>query len=234
MEITIAYIFPDLLNLYGDRGNILALKKRLEDRNITANIKECFDEKEIDFDEFDIIYLGGGSERSVNLALKKLCKIKDKIKEYAEKGKVILGCTSGYEMLGNYIEHEKGKTECLGILDIHTLVSKKKFIGNIIIKSSYLGCDIAGFENHNSKIINSSYKTLGSITKCSSGRQGDEGVIYKNVIATHIYGPVLPKNPVLTDYLISKALEFKYGECELCKLDDTIEMNAHNFVKTIL
>lgn len=234
MEITVAYIFPDLLNLYGDRGNIITLKKRLEDRNITVNIKEYTATSEIDFDEIDILYIGGGSERSVRLALKRLSEIKDRLKDYAEKGKVILACASGYEMLGNYIENEEEKTECLGILDIHTKTLKKKFIGDIIIQSSHLGCDIAGFENHSAKITNTSHTPLGSITKSSSKRQGDEGVIYKNVIGTHIYGPVLPKNPVLADYIISKALENKYGEYEICALDDTIEMNAHNFVKTIV
>ena len=121
MEITVAYLYPDLLNLYGDRGNIIALKNRLEARDIKANVKEYALTDNIDFGEIDILYIGGGSERSEALALNRLLELKEELKEYIENGGVTLAVCSGYEMLGKHIKDSKESRECLGILDIHTI-----------------------------------------------------------------------------------------------------------------
>ena len=232
MEIKLAYLFPDLLNLYGDRGNIITLKKRLEDRGITANVKEYSLEDEVDFKEIDILYIGGGSERSEELALKRLKELKDGIKEYAEDGGVVLAVCSGYEMLGKYIK-KKDKKEALGILDIYTEYGKKRMIGDLVLQSDAFG-NVAGFENRYGKVNTGSLAPLGTVIHSTSGRKDTEGVVYKNVIATHLHGPILPKNPGLADHLIKCALEKKYGKAELKELDDTLEIKANEYIVNML
>lgn len=232
MEIKIAYMYPDLLNLYGDRGNIITLKKRLEDRGIAAVVQEYSIEETPDFSEIDILYIGGGSERSEELSMKSLMKLKDQIKSYAENGGVILAVCSGYEMLGKYIKKSE-KTEALGILDIHTEYSKKRMIGDLVLHNEVFG-DIAGFENRHGRVIANKLTPLGKVTHSVSGRKDNEGVIYKNVIATHLHGPLLPKNPKIADHLIKCALEKKYGKSELTKLDDTLEIKANEYIVNML
>ncbi len=231
MEITLAYLYPDLLNLYGDSGNITVLAKRLKDRGIKAIIKEYSPEDDIDFENTDILYIGGGSERSEELALKRLMELKDEIKAYAENGGVILAVCSGYEMLGKYIK-KQDKKEALGILDIHTEYSKKRMIGDVVLQSELFGT-VAGFENRYGR-VSSSLPALGKVSLSSSGRNDSEGAIYKNVIGTHLHGPILPKNPKIADYLIKQALEKKYGKAELKDLDDTLENKANEYIVNML
>jgi len=232
MEITVAYLYPDLLNLYGDRGNIITLKKRLEDRGIEANIREYAPEDDINFNEIDILYIGGGSERSEETALKKLMEFKSKLKEYAENGGVILGVCSGYEMLGKYIKKDKKKTDTLDIVDMYTEYGKKRMIGDVVLQSDTFG-SVAGFENRYGKVVSKSLTPLGRVSLSTSGRKDNEGVMYKNVIGTHLHGPLLPKNPKIADHLIGCALERKYGKSELKELDDTLETKANEYIKTL-
>ncbi len=232
MEITVAYLFPDLLNLYGDKGNILTLKKRLSDRDITPIIKEYSIEDEIDFENIDILYIGGGSERSEELALKRLMEHKEKLVAYAEKGGVILGVCSGYEMLGKQIKKGKETKTALSILDISTEYGKKRMIGDVVLQSDKFGT-VAGFENRYGSVSTGSVSPLGKVSNAKSGRKDTEGVACKNIVATHLHGPVLPKNPKLADYLIKQALERKYGKAELKDLDDTLENKANEYIKTL-
>ncbi len=228
MEISIAYLYPNLMNLYGDRGNIITLKKRLEDRGIGAKITEYSLEDNIDFEKTDILYIGGGSERSESLVLKKLMEFKEDIKGYVENGGVLLAVCSGYEMLGKYIKTDKEKKDALGILDIHTEYRKKRIIGDVILESELFGF-VAGFENRYGKVSTGTYAPLGCVSKASSKRNDSEGVIYKNTIGTHLHGPLLPKNPKIADYLIGLAMKKKYNTSELAALDDTLEMKANEF-----
>lgn len=232
MEITIAYLFPDLLNLYGDKGNIIALRKRLKDRGIEPIVKHYSVDDAIDFNGTDILYIGGGSERSEEIALKRLMELKEDIKAYAENGGVILGVCSGYEMLGNYIKTGKTKKDALGILDIHTDYGKKRMIGDVILESGDFG-SIAGFENRYGEVSANGLTPLGKVQHAKSGRSNTEGVIHKNIVATHLHGPILPKNPRLADFLIKKALENKYGKAEIKDLDDSMEIKANEYIKTL-
>lgn len=232
MEITVAYLFPDLLNLYGDKGNILTLKKRLADRDITPIIKEYSIEDEIDFENIDILYIGGGSERSEELALKRLMELKQELISYAEKGGVILGVCSGYEMLGKQIKKGKETKTALGILDISTEYGKKRMIGDVVLESELFGF-VAGFENRYGKVTLGSKSPIGRVVKAKSERKDSEGVVTKNIVATHLHGPLLPKNPRLADYLIKQALENKYGKTEIKDLDDTLENKANEYIKTL-
>ena len=232
MKLNIAHLFPDLLNLYGDKGNITALKKRLEWRNIEAEVKEYKIGDEMNFENTDIILLGGGSDREQLSVLACLSDHKDKLVEYIEADGVLLAICGGFEMLGKYSYFNNEKADCLGILDICTENSKTRFTENVILETSFLEKPVVGFENHSGRININNLMSLGTVV-CGNGNNGSdktEGVMYKNVIGTNLHGPLLPKNPHLCDYIIKKALQNKYGEVELKDLDDSIEIAANDYI----
>ena len=230
MKITIAHLYPRMLNLYGDMGNIMALKHRLTARGIEAEIKTFDIEDEIDFSSLDIVFIGGGGDKEQLSVSKRLCEIKEDLREYVESGGVLLGVCGGFEVLGKYYKIGDTINEGAGILDIATEYNDKRVIGNVVLQSELLGTTVVGFENHNGRVDIGNHVSLGKVL-CGNGHRGDgaEGVVYKNVIATYLHGPLLPKNHVLTDYLISKAIERKYGQCNLAPIDDTAEISAHDY-----
>lgn len=232
MEINIAHLYPDLLNLYGDRGNIITLKRRLEQRGIEANVKEYELNDKIDFNNTDIIFVGGGSDREQTLVCKRLCEMRESIKSYAEDGGSIVAVCGGYQLLGNYYKLNNETVEGIGLLDIYTEQGKNRLIGNIILESELTGSTIVGFENHGGRTEINGWAPLGKVLygHGNNGTDGTEGVIYKNVIATYLHGPLLPKNPHLCDYIIKNALTKKYGDVTLSPLDDKEEIAANDYI----
>lgn len=232
MEISIAHLYPDLLNLYGDRGNIITLKRRLESRGISAKITEYELNGKIDFLNTDIIFIGGGSDREQLLVCKRLCEMKNDIRSYAEDGGSILAVCGGYQLLGNYYKMNDEKIEGIGLLDIYTEQGKGRLIGNIVLESELTGSTVVGFENHGGRTYIGNHTPLGKVVYGHGNidDKGYEGVVYKNVIATYLHGPLLPKNPKLADYILKCALDKKYGKSELCGLDDTEENMAHDYI----
>jgi hypothetical protein len=223
MKITIGHLFPDLLNLYGDRGNIQCMVKRLQWRNIEAEVKSYSIDDEIDFKSLDIVLLGGGSDREQMLVCNRLKEIKDDFKAYVENNGVVIAICGGYQLLGKYYETDDGKIDGLDIVDIYTVQEKGRLINNIFIQSELFDMPIVGFNNN---------KPLGKVVfgKGNNGKSGYEGVVYKNVIGTYLHGPLLPKNPQLCDYLLTKALERKYGEVNLAPLPDEEEKAANKYI----
>lgn len=235
-KINILHLYPDLLNLYGDKGNIECMRKRLQWRNIDAEVTECTLENEaVDFENADIIFLGGGGNREQEVVLSRLMKYKKAFSDFVESGKVMLAVCGGYHMTGKYYSADGIKTEALGILDIFTETSgsEKRLIGNAVLKSNTLKCPIVGFENHSGRTQIGSYTPLGDvILGCGNdGKSGKEGVCYKNLIGTNLHGPLLPKNPELCDYILKSALKFKYSSfSEFENLDDRLENAANNYI----
>ena len=126
MKITIGHFYPDLLNLYGDRGNILAIKKRCEWREIETEVKEFSIDDEVDFSGLDIVFLGGGSDREQLIVCKRLKEIQKDILDYVQDNGVILAVCGGYQLLGHYYQLEKEKIEGLSVLDIYTIAGQKR------------------------------------------------------------------------------------------------------------
>ncbi len=234
MKIVIGHLFPDLLNLYGDRGNIQCMVQRLKWRGIEAEVKTFGIDDEIDFTKLDIVLLGGGSDREQMLVCNRLMEIKKEIKEYTEDNGVVLAICGGYQLLGKYYETDRGKIDGLDIVDIYTVQEKGRLINNIFIKSDLFDMPIVGFENHGGRTYINDNKPLGKVVfgKGNNGKSGYEGVVYKNVIGTYLHGPLLPKNPQLCDYLLSKAIERKYGKdsAVLSPLPDTEEKEANKYI----
>ncbi len=225
-KINILHLYSDLLNMYGDKGNISALSSRLKWRNIEAEVTAKNEGEDINLDDIDIILLGGGADKEEAVVRNELFKIKDKLSEFIENDGVLLALCGGLSHLGKYIEAPSGKTECLGIFDIYTKIEEKRAIGNVVLHTDLFKQKIVGFENHNGRIDTGGYKTLG---KRENGER--EGFIYKNVIGTYLHGPLLPKNPMLCDYVLNKALIKKYPDFEgLEILNDELENMANDYI----
>lgn len=233
MKLTIGHLYPDLLNLYGDRGNIQCFRKRLEWRKIEAEVIPFLSDDKIDFTKLDIVLLGGGSDREQELVCKYLVEIKQDFKDYVENNGVVLAVCGGYQLLGKYYKTDKKVIEGLDILDIYTEWEPERLIRNIILNSPLFENPITGFENHGGRTYIGSHTPLGKVFfgLGNTGKSGYEGVVYKNVIATYLHGPLLPKNPEICDYLLERALKRKYGkDISLEKLPDKLEHKANEYI----
>ncbi|MBS5195644.1 MAG: glutamine amidotransferase [Clostridiales bacterium] len=233
MKLTIGHLYPDLLNLYGDRGNIQCLMKRCLWRGIEAETIAFELDDNIDFSNLDIVLLGGGSDREQMLVCEKLKEIQKDFKEYVEQGGVVIAICGGYQLLGNYYKTEEGIIEGLSLVDMYTEQGENRLIDNIVLQSELFDMPIVGFENHGGRTFIGENKPLGKVLYGSGndGKSGYEGVVYKNVIGTYLHGPLLPKNPQLADELILRALKKKYGEdVTLSPLDDSQEKAANDYI----
>ena len=219
-----------MLNLYGDRGNIIALTERMQARGIETVTDSVTMGKSFNADDYDILFIGGGQDFEQDVLLSDLNKGKDvQINKAIHSGTVMLAICGGYQMLGKYYKTYDGKMlEYMGALDFYTQGKEERMIGNYAFKTKE-GIEIVGFENHSGRTyLGSGVKPLGKVIKGygNNGEDGTEGVRYKNTFGTYSHGPILPKNPDFADLLISKAVENKYGKTELPPLDDTLEAKA--------
>lgn len=233
MKLTIGHLYPDLLNLYGDRVNIQCLMKRCLWRGIEAETIAFELDDKIDFSNLDIVLLGGGSDREQMLVCEKLKEIQKDFKEYVEQGGVVIAICGGYQLLGNYYKTDMGTIEGLSLVDMYTEQGEDRLIDNIVLQSELFDMPIVGFENHGGRTFIGKNKPLGKVLYGSGndGKSGYEGVVYKNVIGTYLHGPLLPKNPQLADELILRALKKKYGEdVTLSPLDDSQERAANDYI----
>ena len=201
MKITIGHLYPDLLNLYGDRGNIQCLMKRCLWRGIEAETIAYELDDRIDFSKLDIVLLGGGSDREQMLVCEKLKEIQKDFKAYVEDNGVVIAICGGYQLLGNYYKTDQGMIEGLKLVDMSTEQGKGRLIGNIVMQSDLFDMPIVGFENHGGRTTIGNNRSLGKVLSGygNDGQSGEEGVVYKNVIGTYLHGPLLPKNPQLAD-----------------------------------
>lgn len=237
MNIGIVHLYPDLLNLYGDKGNIECMKKRLIWRGIDVTVSRCTCENdEIDFENADIIFVGGGSDREQEIVCERLLKKKHELTEFVENGGTLVAVCGGYQLLGKYYQTPDKKIEGLGILAICTEAVKgaPRLIGNIVLESSELSMKIVGFENHGGRTRIGSHTPLGKVVKGfgNDGESGFEGVVYKNLIGTYLHGPLFLKNPELCDKVLLGALKKKYGDgVVLAPLDDSLEIRANKYME---
>jgi len=234
LKISICHLYPDLLNIYGDMGNILALKNRLEWRDIEVEITNVTAGGRVNYKKHDIYFIGGGQDREQTLASLELQKNKDAIQKAAfDNNAVFLAICGGYQLLGHYYQPYNGdKLSGIELLDIYTEASEKRFIGNVTAKANFLkDKTIVGFENHSGlTYLNEGAEPFVKV-KIGNGNNGKdktEGARFKNVFGTYLHGPLLPKNPAFCDYLISLALKKRY-DCDipLLKLNDDIETFTH-------
>ena len=239
MELNICHLYPDILNLYGDRGNIITMKRRLESRGISVNVDECSIGQPLDVDKYDIFFIGGGQDFEQEILMHDLKGEKTaELKAAIEDGVPVLAICGGYQMLGQYYKTWDGKQcDFTGALDLYTVGSEQRMIGNYMFTCDEANCKIVGFENHSGKTyLGSGVKPLGKVLEGygNNGEDGTEGARYKNVFASYSHGCLLPKNPKLADLILKLALERKYGKVELPPLADEFETAAHNYMEARL
>ena len=231
-EIKLLYLYPDMLELYGDYGNIQVLKYRLEKRGINLIVdKYSLEDEAPNFNSYDIVFAGGGADNEQSILAEDLIKYRDNIKEAVDNGVFFLLICGAYQLFGKYYKGvEANIIPGLGIFDYYTEAiedRKNRCIGNIVIKTKIgdIETEVIGFENHGGQTYNIE-KPFGQVIVGNGNKFGDteEGFFRKNVIATYLHGPLLSKNPVIADYIISYSLERKYKEkIGLEQLDDTFE-----------
>ena len=234
MELKIYHMYPDLLNLYGDLGNVTCLKQRCQWRGIDVEVVGFSMNQEVPLNEGDLFFIGGGSDRGQNIVYSHLLKYTREMGDLIEDGAPVLAICGGYQLLGEkYIDADGNDVPGLGIFDYQTHSEEGRLIGNIIIENS-LGLSpktLVGFENHGGRTYHD-HQALGKVRVGygNNGKDREEGMVYQNCIGTYLHGPLLPKNPHLADYLILKALERKYCLKELSSLEDHLELAAHEKV----
>lgn len=229
-KIVIGYLYPELMNIYGDTGNIICLSKRCEWRGIEVEVKNISLNDPLKEGDCDLFFFGGGQDQSQIPVAKDLKDKSDVLRKEIESGIPLLSICGGYQLLGEYYQPFEGaRLQGAGIFPVYTKASNDRMIGNIIIESKF--GKLVGFENHSGKTyIKDNSKSLGDVIKGfgNNGEDKSEGCIHKNAIGCYMHGSLLPKNPELADWLIKKALEFKSGEkIELKPLHDELEAKAH-------
>lgn len=237
MKIKILHLFPDLLDWYFDSGNILCMRKRLEWRKIDCEVISVRqNDPFVDLSDIDIILIGGGVDDSQRYACKSLLGYKNELNRYIDDEGSLLAICGGYQLLGNYYKLRDETIKGLEILDICTEIHDGRLVGDVILETDFLKKPynfVVGFENHGGRTYIGSHKPFGKVIygNGNSDKCGYDGVIYKNLIGTYLHGPLLPKNPALCDCILTNALKRRYKNFEkLIPLDDTLELQAHNFI----
>ena len=232
MKIQIAHLYPDLLNLYGDRGNIQCMVMRCRWRGIEAEVKEYRLQDAVDFSGTDIVLLGGGSDREQQIVCTKLQDIREDFHSYVEDGGTVLAVCGGYQLLGHYYDTPDGRMKGLSLADLYTEQGEPRLISNVVLQNEELPYEIVGFENHGGRTFIGDNRPFGRVVYGygNNGEDGREGILYKNVTGTYLHGPLLPKNPHVCDRILRSALERKYGDTELALLDDTQERKANQYI----
>ncbi len=225
-KLKLGHLYPKLLNIYGDIGNIITLKKRCEWRGIDLEIDEINVGDKIS--NHDIYFIGGGQDLQQIEVSKELQKHKEFLISERENMAVFLGICGGYQLLGHYYQPHNGE-KLLGIslLDAYTIAGNKRFIGNVTVKSDFVEPNtLVGFENHSGlTYLEGDTEPIGTVVigNGNNGKDKTEGARYKNVFGTYMHGSFLPKNPQFADYLIELALGSKPEPIE-----DNIEILTHN------
>ena len=219
-ELKLLYLYPDMLDLYGDYGNIQVLKYRCEKRDINLIVDEYRVEDSMpDFSQYDIVFAGGGADNEQSILASDLVNCKDNIKSAVENGTFFLLICGAYQLFGKYYKGVDGnKIPGLEIFDYYTEAiedRKKRCIGNIVTMAKINGknTEVIGFENHGGQTYGVE-TPFGKVLSGNGNKFGDkeEGFFIKNVIATYLHGPILSKNPKITDYIIKYSLDRKYQD----------------------
>jgi lipid II isoglutaminyl synthase (glutamine-hydrolysing) len=228
-ELRVCALYPDLMNIYADRGNMLMLERRCAWRGIGFRLGAAGLGEAIDPDA-DLFYIGGGQDRDQALCARDLATVKrDALHAAADAGKVVLAVCGGYQLLGHSYELGEEELPGVGLVDLHTVREPgPRLIGNVAIEVELHGepTVLAGFENHGGRTyLWAGAQPLGRVLSGhgNNGRDGFEGVRRDNVIGTYLHGPLLPKNAHFADWLIATAL----GLERLAPLEDALEDDAH-------
>ncbi len=236
--LRVTHLYPRLMNIYGDRGNIMCLRHRCEARGIGFELTELGTGDRFDPSTCDLIFAGGAQDREQRGVVDDLMATKaEAVREAVESGVAMLAVCGAYQLFGRFYREANGnELPGVGVFDLYTEhpgESTKRCIGNIVAEWQAPGGvpqTIVGFENHGGRThLGASVRPLATVRHGfgNNGQDRTEGSVYKNAIGTYIHGSLLPKNPALADHVIRLALERRYPGVELAPIDDRAEMRAH-------
>jgi CobQ-like glutamine amidotransferase family enzyme len=221
-QITLLQLYPKDMNIYGDWGNVLVLKRRLEWHGYSVKLVE-YNQGDKFPENIDLVIGGGGQDSGQDNVQSDLLSIGKNLHDLANADVPMLMICGLYQLFGKFFKASDGHTiEGIGLLDIETHAGPERLIGNIITKSSEFG-EVIGYENHSGlTFLGKGVRPLGHVIKGggNNGQDETEGARYKNVIASYMHGSLLPKNPLLADFLIEKAITRKGGEFTPTVVDD--------------
>jgi lipid II isoglutaminyl synthase (glutamine-hydrolysing) len=241
MELRLLALYPEQMNIYADRGNIIFLRRRCEWRGIGFSYAAAGSGDGFDPAAHDLLYLGGGQDRDQRaVAADMVASKREALAAAVEDSAVLLAVCGGYQLLGHNYQLGEERLPGLGLADLETVREPgKRLIGNVAIEAD-LGTGprtIAGFENHGGRTyLGAGEQPLGRVLKGfgNNGGDGFEGVLRGNMLGTYLHGPLLPKNSWLADRLIVLALERRYGRSvELDPLDDRLELAAEECARAV-
>ncbi|MDQ6898869.1 MAG: glutamine amidotransferase [Candidatus Dormibacteraeota bacterium] len=233
--LTIGWLYSDLMNIYGDRGNIQTLVQRARWRGFDARVLELGKGVSEGIEAVDVFFFGGGQDKEQELVYDDLLETKAiQLASAMQRGAAFLAVCGGYQLLGHYYQTAQGeRLPGIGLLDIRTVAGDKRCIGDVVIESdAELGLQpstLVGFENHSGRTyLGDGVRPLGRVRRGNgnNGEDSSEGAVSGNIFGTYLHGSLLPKNPHLTDLILSRALQRG-----LDPLDDTLELRAHNWIK---
>ena len=232
--IRVAHLYPGVMNIYGDRGNVIALRYRCEARGIAFSVTDVNIGDPFDPAAFDLVLIGGGQDLEQRRIADDLVAKGGALREAIDDGMPALAVCGGFQLFGHrYIDHEGGIIPGIGVFDLETRhpgPRADRCIGDVVLATD-LG-QVVGFENHGGRtFLGPSAKPFGLVVRGfgNNAEDGGEGARYRNAIGTYLHGSLLPKNPALADELILAALRRRYGDAAaLPPLDDAAETRAHN------
>ena len=213
MTITIAYLYYDILNLYGESGNLKILKYALEKSGYKVIIKFVTVDDILEFDTYDLVYMGMGIPENFNIIIKHLKKYKKDIKSYIENNKVFISTGNSYELFGKYIDLDNNHINTLGIFNFTSKIQDNRLVSEVSAKCKLFDEEIIGFLN--TTTFNNNHKH-SFLTYNLNDKVINEGVLYKNFIGTYVVGPILARNPLLLEYVIK--LLIKDNNYKLCDI----------------
>jgi CobQ-like glutamine amidotransferase family enzyme len=236
--LRLVHLYPDLMSVYGDRGNVLALVRRAEWRGIPIQVQELSIGDELDAGEVDLIFFGGGQDREQSVVSPDFLQQKAAaVCEAVHDGAALLSVCGGYQLLGSsYTTVEGLELPGAGLFDVRSVPGPRRHIGNVLIETDLDGENrtLVGFENHSGRTyLGPRAAPLGRtvVGAGNNGEDGTEGCVYAGAIGCYLHGSLLPKNPWLADRLLAQALAHRYGgSVRLPPLDDTLENEAHQSV----
>ena len=235
MVLKIGHLYPTLMSVAADRGNLFSIQKRCKWRGIATEVEQIFVKQTPDFTQYDILLLHGAADREMEIASRDIQLKAASLREAVEANTVFLSVCAGFQLLGHYYKPFQGpELKGVGLLDLYTDGGSTRFMTHMALECDFpeTGKQIlVGYENHSGRTyLGAKAQPLGKVLAGwgNNGKDGNEGAQYKNILGTYLHGPLLPKNPWFTDLIIQRALERRYGKVELEPLEDSIENEAHD------
>jgi len=226
--VVIAHLYPDDMNIYGDIGNVIALRRRLEWRGVDVEVRAVEVGRPFDFAEVDLVFGGGGQDSGQRVIVDDLLARAGDLRALAASGTPMLVVCGTYQLFGTSLVTADGATlDGIGVFGARTMAGPERLIGNIVVDSTF--GRLVGFENHSGRtILDPGQEPLGTVTSGfgNDDVSGREGAWTDNVFGTYLHGPVLPKNPHLADHLLRVALERRFGTTDLAPIPDHLERRA--------